>query len=236
MAQTNILLVEDDLNFGLVLFDRLKDAGYKTYWAKNGKEGLKMYNEKEVDICLVDVMMPEKDGFSLVEDIRKLDTGTPILMLTAKSLLEDKVKGFKAGADDYLTKPFEFAELDLRIQSLLKRVNNDGKPRENFIDIGAYKFHPDHLLLEYGDEKIKLTKREAETLEVLSKHRDQVLERQILLNMVWGNDNYFNGRSMDVFISRLRKYLSKDPRINIVNIHGKGFKLEVGSSEPGNKL
>jgi DNA-binding response OmpR family regulator len=227
VAQINILLVEDDLNFGLVLFDRLKDAGYKTFWAKNGKEGLKMYNEKGVDICLVDVMMPEKDGFSLVEDIRKLDISTPILMLTAKSLLEDKVKGFKAGADDYLTKPFEFAELDLRIHSLIKRVSNDGKPKENFIQIGSYKFHPQHLILEFGDEKIKLTKREAETLEVLCKHRDQVLERQILLNMVWGNDNYFNGRSMDVFISRLRKYLNKDPRINIVNIHGKGFRLEV---------
>ncbi len=224
----HILLVEDDLNFGLVLFDRLKDAGFKPHWAKNGKEGLKVYNENEVDICLIDVMMPEKDGFSLVEDIRKLDRDTPILMLTAKSLIEDKVKGFKAGADDYLTKPFDFQELLLRMESLLKRSKGiETQPLANFISIGSYEFYPDKLLLKINGETIKLTKRESETLLVLTKHVNQVIEREVILNMVWGNDNYFNGRSLDVFISRLRKYLNKDSNVEIQNIHGKGFLLKA---------
>lgn len=224
----HILLVEDDLNFGLVLFDRLKDAGFKPHWAKNGKEGLKVYNENEVDICLIDVMMPEKDGFSLVEDIRKLDRETPILMLTAKSLIEDKVKGFRAGADDYLTKPFDFQELLLRMESLLKRTKSaDQQPVSNHIAIGSYQFFPDKLLLLFNGESIKLTKREAETLLVLVRHVNQVIEREVILNMVWGNDNYFNGRSLDVFISRLRKYLNKDSSVEIQNIHGKGFLLKA---------
>lgn len=228
MSKTiNLLLVEDDLNFGLVLFDSLKDSGFKIYWAKNGKEGLKLYNEKEIDICLIDAMMPEKDGYSLIEDIRKLDRDTPLLMLTAKSQIEDKVKGFKAGADDYLTKPFDFQELELRIESLLKRSGVEEANDKNYIELGKFKFYPPSLTLEKEGEIFKLTKRESETLEVLCKHQGQVLERQILLNMVWGNDNYFNGRSMDVFISRLRKVLSADPNIQIVNIHGKGFVLEI---------
>ncbi len=223
----HILLVEDDLNFGLVLFDRLKDSGFKPHWAKNGKEGLKVYNENEVDICLIDVMMPEKDGFSLVEDIRKLDKETPILMLTAKSLIEDKVKGFKAGADDYLTKPFEFQELLLRMESLLKRAKGEVQPTSNAISIGGYQFFPDKLLLIINGETTKLTKRESETLLVLCRHVNQVIEREVILNMVWGNDNYFNGRSLDVFISRLRKYLNKDTSVEIQNIHGKGFLLKA---------
>ncbi|MES2629489.1 MAG: response regulator transcription factor [Bacteroidota bacterium] len=224
----HILLVEDDLNFGLILFDRLKDSGFKPHWAKNGKEGLKVYNENEVDICLIDVMMPEKDGFSLVEDIRKLDRDTPILMLTAKSLIEDKVKGFKAGADDYLTKPFDFQELLLRMESLLKRSrSSDQEPVADFITIGKYQFYPDKLLLTINGETTKLTKRESETLLVLVRHLNHVIEREVILNMVWGNDNYFNGRSLDVFISRLRKYLNKDTAVEIQNIHGKGFLLKA---------
>lgn len=223
----HILLVEDDLNFGLILFDRLKDAGFKPHWAKNGKEGLKVYNENEVDLCLIDVMMPEKDGFSLVEDIRKLDRDTPILMLTAKSLIEDKVKGFKAGADDYLTKPFDFQELQLRMESLLKRSKADEQPASNHWSVGNYQFFPDKLLLTLNGETTKLTKRESETLLVLVRHLNQVIEREVILNMVWGNDNYFNGRSLDVFISRLRKYLNKDANVEIQNIHGKGFLLKA---------
>lgn len=223
----HILLVEDDLNFGLVLFDRLKDAGFKPHWAKNGKEGLKVYNENEVDLCLIDVMMPEKDGFSLVEDIRKLDRDTPILMLTAKSLIEDKVKGFKAGADDYLTKPFDFQELLLRMESLLKRSKSDQQPAVSSLTVGSYQFFPDKLLLTLNGETTKLTKRESETLLVLCRHANQVIEREVILNMVWGNDNYFNGRSLDVFISRLRKYLNKDSNVEIQNIHGKGFLLKT---------
>lgn len=225
-STTHILLVEDDLNFGLILFDRLKDAGFKPHWAKNGKEGLKVYNENEVDLCLIDVMMPEKDGFSLVEDIRKLDRETPILMLTAKSLIDDKVKGFKAGADDYLTKPFDFQELLLRMEALLKRAKPEIQSTKTSITLGGYQFHPDKLQLEFKGETTKLTKRESETLLVLCRHVNQVIEREVILNMVWGNDNYFNGRSLDVFISRLRKYLSKDPSVEIQNIHGKGFLLK----------
>ncbi len=225
--QTHILLVEDDLNFGLILFDRLKDAGYKPHWAKNGKEGLKVYNEHKIDMCLVDVMMPEKDGFSLVEDIRKLDKETPLLMLTAKSLIDDKIKGFKAGADDYLTKPFEFQELLLRMEALLKRSKPNTEAVSNLIKIGSYQFDPAKLQLIHPEETVKLTKREAETLVVLCKHLNQVIEREVLLNMVWGNDNYFNGRSMDVFISRLRKYLKRDQNIEIQNIHVKGFLLKA---------
>ncbi len=222
----HILLVEDDLNFGLILFDRLKDAGYKPHWAKNGKEGLKVYNENKIDLCLVDVMMPEKDGFSLVEDIRKLNKDIPLLMLTAKSLIEDKIKGFKAGADDYLTKPFDFQELLLRMEALLKRSKPENEAPSDTLQIGQYQFNPSKLQLIHPDETTKLTKREAETLVVLCKQANQVIEREVLLNMVWGNDNYFNGRSLDVFISRLRKYLKRDPQIEIQNIHGKGFLLK----------
>lgn len=229
--ETHILLVEDDLNFGLILFDRLKDAGFKPHWAKDGKEGLRVFNAHPADICLIDVMMPEKDGFSLVEDIRKLNKQVPVLMLTAKSQIDDKVKGFNAGADDYLTKPFDFQELLLRIHALLKRTSGEDKPTQPTFTIGTYEFTPAELLLRRGSLVTKLTKREAETLTLLAKHQNQVIEREVVLNMIWGNDNYFNGRSLDVFISRLRKYLNQDPQVEIQNIHGKGFVLRVTSAQ-----
>jgi len=224
-----ILLVEDDFNLGFVIQDTLKLEGFKVHLCKDGKEGLLQFNKDEYDLCLLDVMMPKKDGFSLAEDIRKINPDVPIVFLTAKSMPEDKVKGFKTGGDDYITKPFSTEELVLRLRAILKR---NPKFREEisekgFFTIGKYAFDSGNYELRLGEERKKLTKKESELLKLLCEHTGQVLERELLANMIWGDDSYFVGRSMDVFITKLRKYLSGDPSISIVNVHGVGFRLEV---------
>lgn len=224
-----ILLVEDDFNLGFVIQDTLKLEGFKVHLCKDGKEGLLQFNKDQYDLCLLDIMMPKKDGFSLAEDIRKINPDVPIVFLTAKGLPEDKVKGFKTGADDYITKPFSTEELILRLRAILKR---NPKFREEIRDksrftIGKYNFDFGNYELRYGDDRKKLTKKEAELLKLLCEHQGQVLERELLANMIWGDDSYFVGRSMDVFITKLRKYLSSDPAISIVNVHGVGFRLEI---------
>ena len=224
-----ILLVEDDQNLGFVIQDSLKRKGYTVHLSRAGKDGLKHFNEHVYDLCVLDVMLPHKDGFSLAEDIRLINAEVPIVFLSAKSQTEDRIAGFKAGGDDYLTKPFSHEELVLRIEAILRRTSGTGsetRDREHF-ELGEYTFDFRNLTLTHPTEERKLTKKEADVLRLLCMHQEQVLPRELVLNMVWGEDTYFLGRSLDVFISRLRKYLKTDEKVNIVNVHGVGFKLVI---------
>lgn len=229
MEKKKILLVEDDFNLGIVVQDFLTIEGYSVHLARDGKEGLKQFNKNSYDVCLLDVMLPEKDGYEIAEDIRKIDKEIPIIFLTAKSLPEDKVKGFKAGGDDYITKPFNNEEFLLRIKAILRRANNDeiSDDKDGIITVGNYTVDCNNLRLKIGEEDKKLTKRETAILKLLIENKNKVIERGLVLNLIWGDNNYFNGRSLDVFITKLRKYLKGDESITINNIHGVGFKLTV---------
>ena len=225
-----VLLVEDDLNLGFVIQDHLRNEGYQVDLEKDGFAGFQKFYNSGYELCILDVMLPKKDGFTLAEDIRRIDLEVPILFLTAKSMTEDKIKGFKLGADDYLTKPFSFDELDLRIKAILKRArpNVEGQTIErDTFELGQFIFDYKNLALKHPEGEKILTKKEAELLRMLCLHKDQVLTREMALTVVWGNDDYFLGRSMDVFITKLRKYLKLDERIKIMNVHGVGFKLIV---------
>lgn len=227
MSKANILLVEDDLSLGFVVQDNLKAAGYKVHLCKDGKEGLRYFHENNYNLCILDVMLPKKDGFSLAQDIRKISQ-VPIIFLTAKGMAEDKVAGFKAGADDYITKPFGKEEFLLRVQAVLKRTGVHADDESGEYELGDYSFNYADYILKTKDFEKVLTRKEAEVLKILCDQKDKVVERELLTNMVWGDDNYFVGRSLDVFISKLRKYLNRDSRVKISNIHGVGFKLEIG--------
>lgn len=221
-----ILLVEDDTSLGFIVSDQLKSQGYEVTLCSDGLEGFKRFNEDTFHLCILDVMMPKKDGFTLAKDIRKMNTDIPILFLTAKSMTEDKVQGFDSGGDDYLTKPFSSDELIVRVRALLKRVNIiDGEKESKELKIGSYTFDTANFILSHPEFEKKLTKKEAQILKMLCKFENQVLPREIVLNGVWGQDDYFVGRSLDVFITKLRKYLVKDDVVTIENIHGIGFKL-----------
>ena len=223
-----ILLVEDDTNLGFVISDNLRSEGYQVTLCTDGADGFKRFNEEQFHLCVFDVMMPKLDGFSLAREIRKMNSDIPILFLTAKSMTEDKVEGFKAGGDDYLTKPFSTEELQLRVAALLKRVKiRPEKEVEKIIQIGTYTFDTENYTLTHKNFEKGLTKKEAQILKVLCKFKDQVVAREVVLNAVWGQDDYFVGRSLDVFITKLRKYFKEDPSIQIQNIHGIGFKLET---------
>ena len=222
-----ILLVEDDTNLGFVIKDVLKEDGFDVHLATDGKEGLNTFSSATFDLCLLDVMMPKKDGFSLAEDIRKMNQEIPIVFLTAKGMSQDKIKGFQVGGDDYITKPFSSEELVLRIRAILKRNPKVAKVSTDVATLGLYQVDYKNFSLVGPITQRKLTKKECDLLRILIQHQGQVMERELLANMVWGDDTYFVGRSMDVFITRLRKYLSDDPSISIVNIHGVGFKLSV---------
>ncbi|MFT5601737.1 MAG: DNA-binding response OmpR family regulator [Flavobacteriales bacterium] len=224
--KAKILLVEDDLNLGFVIQDNLKMSGFAVHLSQDGKEGLKAFSNDDYDLCLLDVMLPKKDGFELAEDIRKLNSDIPIIFLTAKSQTEDKIKGFKTGADDYMTKPFSMDVLLLRIEAILKRTVDVHKTKSTDYQLGLMTFSSANYMLSGADYSKKLTKKEAEILKILSEQKGKVVERELILNMVWGDDSYFNGRSLDVFITKLRKYLAADPTIKINNIHGVGFSLE----------
>lgn len=225
--KANILLVEDDMNLGFVVQDTLKEHGYKVTLSTNGADGLKACSESQFDLCLLDVMLPKKDGFALAQDIRNLDADMPIVFLTAKAMDEDKVKGFKSGADDYITKPFNMDELLLRIEAILRRSTQQIKTQSNTFTLGDVNFDASNYVLSRGEEELKrLTKKEGEILKLLCKNQDNVVERTLILKLIWGEDNYFNGRSLDVFITKLRKYL-KDTSVNIENVHGIGFELSV---------
>ena len=224
-----VLLVEDDPNLGNLLLEYLQAKEYNTTLATNGKEGLTQFKNNVFDVCIFDVMMPVMDGFTLAREVRKLDAETPIVFLTAKSMKEDTIEGFNAGGDDYLTKPFSMEELLLRLKAILRRTKNQTLTNsdQNNFEVGDYKFDFNLQKLEVGGKAQKLTTREAELLKLLCINVNDVLDRTFALKSIWHDDNYFNGRSMDVYIAKLRKYLREDPNLEIVNVHGKGFKLLV---------
>ncbi len=221
-----ILYVEDDPSLGFVVQDGLMAAGYTVHLCRDGKSALQQYNQKTYDICVLDVMLPEKDGFSLAQDIRKVNTQVPILFLTARGRIEDKMTGYDVGADDYLTKPFEQQELLMKIKALLRRSTDQTEEKGNY-QVGDYSYHPETMMLAHSEEERRLTKTESKVLGLLCEHKNRVMERDLLLNLVWGKDDYQTGRSLDVYLSKLRKYLARDPRIRIENVHGVGFKLEI---------
>lgn len=225
--QAKILLTEDDPNLGFVIKDNLEQRGYSVTLCNNGEEGLNEFNQSSYDLCILDVMMPKKDGFTLAKQIRSQNQQVPILFVTAKSMQEDKIEGFKQGGDDYIVKPFSMEELCLRIEVFLRR-SVPAQQNENF-KLGNFQFDCTNFILQHGGGEKTLTQKEAEVLKLLCRNKDRVLKREEILNAVWGNDDYFLGRSMDVFISKLRKYLRDDPRVQIVNYHGVGFRLEVAS-------
>ena len=226
--KVKILLVEDDLNLGLIISDQLKSDGYSVSLCSNGIEGMQRYNEGKFHLCIFDVMLPKKDGFTLARDIRKTNTEIPILFLSARGMTEDKVEGFNAGGDDYLSKPFSVEELELRIKALLKRVNiNVDEKEQTIYTLGIFVFDTENQTLVSKDQVKTLTKKEVQILKILYKYKNQVISREVILNSVWGQNDYFVGRSLDVFITKLRKYLREEPKILISNIHGVGFKFEL---------
>ncbi len=223
----SILLVEDDPNLGLVLQEYLQiKAGYNVQLCKDGEEGIKSFFQHKFDLCILDVMMPKKDGFTLGKEIRAVNQHIPIIYATAKSMMEDKIEGYKLGADDYITKPFRIEELLLRIQAILKRVNPVSTEEEarEFI-LGKFKFDFVSQTLSDDDSNIKMSGKEAELLRLLCLRKNQILTREEALLKIWNDDSYFNGRSMDVYLSKIRKYLKSDETVEIINVHGKGFKL-----------
>jgi len=225
--ELKVLLAEDDKNLGAVLKAYLEAKGYQTTLCINGKEAFDIFNKKKVDFCIVDVMMPVKDGFTLAQEIRKLDKHIPILFLTAKSLQEDKIRGFEIGGDDYLTKPFSMEELLMRMKAILRRINEGAgtEVKTNLFKLGKMAFDYNRQLLTSVTGEHKLTSKEAELLKLLCDNANDVLDRSVALNRIWQDDSYFNARSMDVYITKLRKYLKDDPAVQLLNVHGIGFKL-----------
>lgn len=231
MSIKKLLLVEDDPNLGILLEDYLALKGkFEVVLCTDGDQGLKAFVDDEFDICILDVMMPKKDGFSLAKDIRKINPNVPIIFATAKGMMEDKTEAYNLGGDDYITKPFRIEELLLRINALLKRTtqqNQADEPKATLFNIGIYTFDYQTQLIINGDEQQKVSTKEAELLRLLCLKMNNVLTREEALLQIWHDDNYFNGRSMDVFLSKLRKYLKQDPKVEIINVHGKGYKLLV---------
>ncbi len=225
-----ILLVEDDTNLAYVIKDNLEINGYEVCHCEDGEIAWQTFLQQSFDVCVLDIMLPKKDGISLAEGIRQQNEIIPIIFLTAKGMKEDKIAGFKVGADDYMTKPFSIEELVLRIEVCLRHTKGkqpSTSQQEKGYAIGQYLFDYANLTLIFADEKLLLTQKEAEVLQLFCLNKGKVLKREDILQPIWGNDSYFSGRSLDVFISKIRKYLQKDPKIEIVNLHGVGFKLEV---------
>lgn len=220
-----ILLCEDDENLGMLLREYLQAKGYDTELCTDGEAGYKAFLKETYDLCVFDVMMPKKDGFSLAKDIRQSNEEIPIIFLTAKTLKEDILEGFKIGADDYLTKPFSIEELTFRIEAILRRVKGKKNKERTFYKIGSFTFDTQKQILARGDEQTKLTTKESELLSLLCAHANEILQRDFALKTIWIDDNYFNARSMDVYITKLRKHLKADENVEIINIHGKGYKL-----------
>jgi len=226
MKITKVLLAEDDNNLGMLLKNYLSAKSFDTTLLVNGVSALEEFPRQQYELCILDIMMPEMDGLTLAREIRKINPFVPIIFLTAKSQKEDILEGFRTGADDYITKPFSMEELLYRIQAILKRTGGSPLPKkESFYTIGNYSFDPLKQILSFEDKAVKLTTKESELLELLCRHRNEILERNFALKSIWIDDNYFNARSMDVYITRLRKYLKKDPSVKILNVHGRGYKL-----------
>lgn len=228
MKPTKILLAEDDVNLGNLLCDYLKAKGYETVLASNGDEAFNLFAKGGFNLCLFDVMMPIKDGFTLAKEIRKINETIPIIFLTAKSMKEDTLQGFQSGADDYISKPFSMEELLARINAVLRRTMPQQKEEDTHLfKIGKYHFDYQKRLLSLNGNEQKLTSKENELLRLLCLNQGKMLERTYALKAIWEDDNYFNARSMDVYIAKLRKLLSEDERIEIMNVHGRGFRFFI---------
>jgi DNA-binding response OmpR family regulator len=225
--KTKVLLAEDDRNLGSILKAYLEAKGFPTHLSVNGEEAFNAYKKEDFDFCIVDVMMPVKDGFTLASEIRILNSEIPIIFLTAKSMKEDVLEGFTLGADDYITKPFSMEELLFRIEAILRRTKGTRGGDKNVWEVGSFSFDAKKQILTGTGTQQKLTTKESELLKLLCNNINQVLERNFALKAIWIDDNYFNARSMDVYITKLRKYLKADPNVQIINVHGKGYKLVV---------
>jgi two-component system OmpR family response regulator len=228
MDNVKILLAEDDSNLGTLLKNYLIARNYETTLCINGSLALETFSAGTFGLCILDIMMPEMDGLTLAKEIRSTNPEIPIIFLTAKNQKEDVLEGFKSGADDYITKPFSMEELLYRIEAILRRTAGSGSSvnkKDNLYLIGSYSFDPLKQILFFNEKPTKLTTKESELLELLCKHGNEILERNYALKTIWIDDNYFNARSMDVYITRLRKYLKHDPSVKILNVHGKGYKL-----------
>ncbi|MDX9948361.1 MAG: response regulator transcription factor [Bacteroidales bacterium] len=222
-----ILLAEDDGNLGSLLRNYLQAKEYETTLFVNGRAALEHFSAGEFDLCILDIMMPEMDGLALAKAVRTIDPAIPVIFLTARNQEDDIIEGFKTGADDYITKPFSMEELLYRIEAIFRRTTGPvvEVKNEELHQIGGYTFDSKRQLLNFKDQQISLTTKESELLMLLYRHRNEILERNYALKNIWIDDNYFNARSMDVYITRLRKYLKKDPEVSILNIHGKGYRL-----------
>jgi DNA-binding response OmpR family regulator len=226
MKRVRILLAEDDPNLGMLLQNYLAIKEYDPVLATDGAQAMKLFRKEKFALCLLDVMMPEMDGFTLAKEIRAIEPNIPVIFLTAKNLKEDVIEGFRSGADDYITKPFSMEELVYRIEAILRRsVKREPEASQDQYMIGEFTFDVSRQTLTHKGQPQKLTTKESELLQLLCRHRNEVLERNFALKSIWIDDNYFNARSMDVYITKLRKYLKKDPAVEILNIHGKGYKL-----------
>jgi DNA-binding response OmpR family regulator len=227
LQKGKVLLAEDDLSLGYVIKDNLTDAGYEVILCPDGQTAIDKFDKNEISICLLDVMMPHKNGYDVAKKIRQQSDIMPILFLTAKSLEEDKIKGFQMGADDYISKPFSMQELLMRMDVFLRRSKKMHSDKSVYFDIGRLKFSFTDLKLTIGEQIFNLTQKEADLLKFLCEHSNRILKREEVLLNVWGKDDYFLGRSMDVFITKLRKYFKSDPQVNLETIHGVGFRFNV---------
>ncbi len=230
-VKNKILLVEDDQSLGPLLQEYLEAKGFETKLADDGKKGFDAFCKSTFDLLLLDVMMPVKDGLTLAKEIRVTDKNVPIIFLTAKGMKEDTLEGFAAGADDYITKPFSMEELLVRVNAVLRRSNKTRSTEMEDVNfkVGVYDFNSEKQVLQHNGQEQKLTTKESQLLRLLCVHKNDVLDRSFALKAIWHDDNYFNGRSMDVYIAKLRKYLKDDVKLEIINIHGKGFKLLINS-------
>ncbi len=228
MDPINLLLAEDDVNLGKVLTTYLEAKGYAVQHANNGEEAYELFCKFDFDICLIDVMMPLKDGFTLAKEIRKMDKNIPIVFLTAKNMQEDMIEGLSIGGDDYITKPFSMEVLLARLQALIRRtIQDSGKNVQTVFELGDATFDANRQTLIIAGEEKKMTTRESELLLMLINKKNEVLERGYVLKKIWGDDSYYNARSMDVYITKLRKYFKNTPSVQIINVHGIGFKLVI---------
>ena len=223
----SILLCEDDENLGMLLREYLEAKGYRAELCADGEEGYNAFCANKYDLCILDVMMPKMDGFTLASKIREMNSDVPFIFLTAKTLIDDIREGFEIGADDYITKPFRMDVVVLRIEAILRRVRGKKNKNETVRQIGQFVFDTQKQILTLGEEQTKLTTKEAELLTLLSNKVNDLLPRDYALKTIWIDDNYFNARSMDVYITKLRKHLKSDPNVEILNVHGKGYKLVI---------
>lgn len=228
MNKTKVLYVEDELFLGKIVRESLESRGFEVIMESDGAKVLDLFKKSKPDICVLDIMLLNKDGFAIADEIRDIDEEVPIIFLTAKTQTEDVVKGFTIGGNDYIRKPFSMEELIVRIQHLLRnKISGPEKPVGDSVDIGNYHFHLNRQLLSTGKEERKLSYRESELLKILYENRDKIIDRKDILNLLWGNDSFFNSRNLDVYITKLRSYLREDPRLEIITIKGIGYRFVI---------